>query len=532
MNIAENLNKIFNKQFLLTMMISEFIVVADYAFFYLYNQNAIGPFDQFIMGLLVIFFSVICLLIFIKLIINKIFLFSPVGFFLITLYVPLMELFNDLSNIFAPVKLLSLGTIFLIWVLLYFLFRHEDSVKIIKNSFFLSLIFFSTSLLDFITLKLNNSDITYEKSFELLSRNESPVKISFDSELELPNIIYIVPDRYGGIDQLKNYFNYNNSIFHNALEDRGFIIGKDSRSNYPSSYASILSTLNSSYIIKSNNIKKTQEWAFPAITNSFAYSNLNDLGYELHNVNNWWEGTRFILNEESNFYSEYIGPNSSVLSYYLNEKTPFASILRKLSKVMLKKTSNFLIDARLRCDIQKNQFQKISDLAQSKNNGLFIYAHLMVPHPPYLLNASGDCNPTSMTIPSSDQEANKTKYIESLRFFNDEILNIFDAMLQTNNSFIFVIQSDEGPNPCWYVDPCDDYWDLKTGSINAFYASNKLQISKDDLKTPINNFIYIYNYLLDNDDAQTLEHVIYKRKSMKENLPFEFEEIKDFEIIN
>ena len=156
----------------------------------------------------------------------------------------------------------------------------------------------------------------------------------------------------------------------------------------------------------------------------------------------------------------------------------------------------------------------------------------MVPHPPYLLNANGDCNLTSMTIPSPDQEANKTKYIESLRFFNDQILNIFDVMLKTNNNFIFVIQSDEGPNPCWYVDPCDDYWDLKTGNINAFYASNKLEISEDDLKTPINNFIYIYNHLLNNDDAQILEHEVYKRKTMKNNSPFEFEEIKNFEIIN
>ena len=48
-------------------------------------------------------------------------------------------------------------------------------------------------------------------------------------------------------------------------------------------------------------------------------------------------------------------------------------------------------------------------------------------------------------------------------------------MLETNKNFIFVIQSDEGPYPCQYLDPCKDNWDLKTSNINVFYASNKLK---------------------------------------------------------
>ena len=60
----------------------------------------------------------------------------------------------------------------------------------------------------------------------------------------------------------ENYFDYDNSNFLNALKDRGFIIGKDSRSNYPRSYASILSTLNSSYIISSSDIKKKRELVY------------------------------------------------------------------------------------------------------------------------------------------------------------------------------------------------------------------------------------------------------------------------------
>ena len=545
MKILDESNKILNKQFFLTLAISEFILLVDYTFFYLYNISTIGSFNLFMHGFLTIFSILIFLLIFVKLIINKIFLFIPVGLFLLTLYIPLIELFvyidkssSFIDNFFnismnpgSLIKLLALGTIFLTWILLSYSFRNENSKKIIKNSFFLSLIFFSTSLIDFIYINLGKTKLTYERSFELLIRKESPVKINFDSELELPNIVYVVPDRYAGSNQLKKYLNYDNSNFLNALKDRGFIIGKGSRSNYPSSYASILSTLNSSYIIEPNDIQKTKDWAYPAIKDSLAFNNLYDLGYKIYNVNNVWEGTRFISNEEFNFYKKYIAPSQNTLSYYLSDKTPFSSVLRKLSELLFNKQSNFLIDNRFRCDLQKNQLKKLSDITQMKNSGLFIYAHFNIPHPPFLLNASGECYPTSTNIVFYDEEVNKTRYIEYLKFFNDQMLNIFDEMLKTNKNFIFIIQSDEGPNPCFYADQCDDNWDLKTSNINAFYASNKLEIDKNDLKTPINNFIYIYEYLLSND-IESLDHIVHRGKTMTENRPFDFQEIDDFEIIN
>jgi hypothetical protein len=529
MNIIDKLKKIFNKQFFLTLTISEFIIIIDYASFYNYNSSFIETFDGFMLGLLFIIFSIICLLIFAKLIINKIFLFIPIGLFLLTLYVPLVELFGDVSNSFNS-KLLSLAVIFLTWILLYYVYRYADSQKIIKNSFFISLIFFCTALVDFAFLKLDEKEVTNKESFELLKRNESPVQINFDPEFELPNIIYIVPDRYGGFDQLKNYFDYDNSDFLNALKDRGFIVGKNSRANYPNTYASVLSTLNSSYIVEPNDIKKTSAWAKPATVNSYAYKNLYDLGYKLFNISNWYTGTRFIANEEFNFYSEY--NNQRIFHFYMNERMPFTNIVRKLSEVLLNKPSNFLIDNRFRCDIQKNQFKKLSDYAQNKNNGLFIFAHFIIPHPPYLLKANGDCNPASRNDISRDLQFNKVRYIESLKFFNKQILNIFDEMLKINKNFIFIIQSDEGPYPCYYENPCDTKnWDLKTSNINAFYTSKKLEINENDLKTPINNFIHIYNYLLDSD-TQTLEHIVYKRKKMIGNKAFDFEVINDFETVN
>ena len=182
MKIVDKSNKKLNKQFLFTLIIAEFIIFVDYTFFYLYNPVATGSFNTFILGLFTLFFFVLCLVSFAKLVTIKMFLFVPIGLFLMTLYISLTELFGFMDVSLLSIKLLTLSVIFLTWIFLYYTFRNEDSQKIIKYSFFVSVIFLSTSLVDFVVLKTDESKITYDKSFELLKRNKSPVEINFNSD--------------------------------------------------------------------------------------------------------------------------------------------------------------------------------------------------------------------------------------------------------------------------------------------------------------------------------------------------------------
>ena len=58
-----------------------------------------------------------------------------------------------------------------------------------------------------------------------------------------------------------------------------------------------------------------------------------------------------------------------------------------------------------------------------------------------------------------------------------------------------------------------------------------MKINENDLKTPINNFNYIYKYLFESD-TQTLGHVVYKYRTKEEDGAFDFEEINNFEIFD
>lgn len=65
---------------------------------------------------------------------------------------------------------------------------------------------------------------------------------------ERPDIYYIILDGYGRADMLDSVYGYDNSSFIKALEERGFIVPRNSRSNYPQTPLSLSSSLNMQYL--------------------------------------------------------------------------------------------------------------------------------------------------------------------------------------------------------------------------------------------------------------------------------------------
>ena len=90
----------------------------------------------------------------------------------------------------------------------------------------------------------NSSNFT---NFFFLEKSYEDIEFNLRDTNELQNIVYIVPDRYLGLNQLRDYYKFDNSDFYNKLRKRNFTIPTQSRSNYPYTYASLLSTLNNSW---------------------------------------------------------------------------------------------------------------------------------------------------------------------------------------------------------------------------------------------------------------------------------------------
>jgi hypothetical protein len=327
-----------------------------------------------------------------------------------------------------------------------------------------------------------------------------------------PNIFYIVPDRYSGINQLQKYYNFDNSYFYNSLRSRGFKIYNNSRSNYPFSYASLASTLNSSYL---NNINLDKKASHSYIKNSFAFKNIKNFGYEFQNYDNWWSGSQNIQIADFNYYrnDKFLSKTSYDFLFF---NTPIIHILSEISSSV-----NSYSD----CYGVIDKFDSLQKASIQQDNGLFIFAHFNVPHPPYLLNANGECSDAHYEEDKLFEES-KSAYIGYLKYANQRLLKIFDYINTHNDNFIFIIQSDEGSYPdCFYMghESCSlDDWDLKTGNINAFFYSKDHALLDQHFKTPINNFRIIFE-ILENNNVEKQPHKIFIPSN--EQNSFDFEEI-------
>lgn len=82
----------------------------------------------------------------------------------------------------------------------------------------------------------------------------SPQEISEEQQFEMtdpssvPDVYYIILDAYTRDDTLLAFYEYDNSPFLEALEERGFFIARCSQSNYSWTHLSLGSTLNMNYI--------------------------------------------------------------------------------------------------------------------------------------------------------------------------------------------------------------------------------------------------------------------------------------------
>jgi len=68
------------------------------------------------------------------------------------------------------------------------------------------------------------------------------------SDIRFPDIYYIIVDGYARDDILLDLYDYDNSEFINFLQDMGFYIATESRSNYNQSDLSLASSLNMTYL--------------------------------------------------------------------------------------------------------------------------------------------------------------------------------------------------------------------------------------------------------------------------------------------
>jgi len=309
---------------------------------------------------------------------------------------------------------------------------------------------------------------------------------------ELPDIYYIIVDRYARADSMKEFYDFDNSEFINYLTAKGFYIAFESNSNYPGTAHSLASSLNMDYLhIPCDQAgPSSASWLslYSMLENHKLGLLLKAKGYKYIHFGSWWNVTSKNKQADINVNYGWL----SEFSRALYKSTVLYPVLRVL----------FGWDEyRLKYERVLYKFGKLAEIPKMREP-TFVFAHFLLPHLPYAFDKDGNF----VTRIEAMRKGDKAGYIEQLLFTNQKIKSFVENVLAgSEKPPIIILQADEGPYPKRSMVKDDYKWQevttdqlrQKFGILNAYYLPNVDKSALYPSITPVNSFRLIFNLYFD-----------------------------------
>ncbi|MBI5906663.1 hypothetical protein HY857_01275 [Candidatus Saccharibacteria bacterium] len=331
-----------------------------------------------------------------------------------------------------------------------------------------------------------------------------------------PDIYYLLFDRYGNQDALKNNFNFNNSDIYSYLSSQGFTNRPDAYANYPFTMSSVSSTMAMSYFPEFQKMfGEDGDWqnasAYRSILNNPPIAQiLKQNGYDYNQLSSWWDFTRVGIKADSNptisFRLNAFGYQSYLTD--LQRDVIDKSVLSPWLKKGVRLGGNNVLKYDLTRNPQQNfeaQMTAFKNLASraDKSTPQFSFAHVLVPHDPYVFDADG--NTPAYDGARTDNGVDETvKYTNAVTYLNKRIKDTVGYIRSHSPDAVIIIQADEGPypkefryklEPGHYYDPANLGLDKMKQKFSVF-ASYYLP-GVDPSSKPINSSVDTFRFVLD-----------------------------------
>jgi hypothetical protein len=298
------------------------------------------------------------------------------------------------------------------------------------------------------------------------------------------------------MDTLEHVYGYDNTDFANYLRERGFFIASKSTSNYALTFLSLASSLNMEYV---NYLRETvgpesQDRAVPyhMIQDSNVVRFLKSKGYKFVHFPSGWSGTdhnpHADLEVERRMGSEF----TTVLVQ--------TTLLRVLESKFVGETARGRV---------LFPFSALPGVVEGIGEPCFAFAHILIPHPPYLFNATGEPVSSGNLKLTGDVWRQKEDYLNQLVFTNTQVRMLVGQILSTADvPPVIVLQADHGPASTFYpAGAGDEWWDNPTDVMleermsifNAYYLPPDKRHLLYDSISPVNTFRVILNTYFDTD---------------------------------
>ena len=313
---------------------------------------------------------------------------------------------------------------------------------------------------------------------------------------DLPDVYYLVFDRYGGPTALADVYDIDNEPFFAALEERGFHVARHAHSNYVKTPLSLVSSLNMEPLdadaLKADaETGEDREPIHRALGGHLAVPTaLKALGYTYAHVSNWWPPSITNVDADRTFHYEGQDEFSTVLAQ--------TTLLRAFTEPEAAPTDPW--DWRILRAHTLYALEHLDAIPQLPGPK-YVFAHLLVPHDPYVFDRDGSFMDREQVAAQGQPES----YRRQLSYVNDRIIQLVDRIIAgSGDDAVIMLQADEGPFPQRYRanewafqwrDATDAELEEKFGILFAMRVpdADVEAAGFHDTITPVNAFRVIFN---------------------------------------
>ena len=295
----------------------------------------------------------------------------------------------------------------------------------------------------------------------------------------------MILDGYTRDDVLDEVYGYDNEPFLGELEKRGFYVARDSYANYPATYLSLASSLNERYMTPELVDRRAQDAYIDLIQEAAVPAAFKSLGYRYLLVRSVWEGTATspladeLLGQGSAFGSEFAAgvAERSLVGAFLPPASVAESHLAAFGAL-----------------------EGIPDRAEPT----FTLAHIIVPHPPYVLDRNGNIVSRTAALKGAWAGAeNRRGYLEQVQFANSRFLEVLDGILARSAvPPIVVVQGDHGVFGATFpTDQARRATAARLAILNAYLVPDEMRSKLYPSISPVNSFRVILSGLAGSGSA-------------------------------
>jgi hypothetical protein len=325
----------------------------------------------------------------------------------------------------------------------------------------------------------------YRASVEARENREEAVGTQpMVGEMELPDVYLIILDAHTSSNVLREYYDYDNQDFIDSLTEMGFYVGDCSQSNYPSTKFSLFSVMNLNYIQEL--LQKSSTLA--PLKTSVVAETLKSYDYTIVAFENRARG-HFDLMEDVHLARNTMVLENTDLFSGINE---FESKLIETSRLRLFIDLKYLVPNFITGDVKDSENYEhylqthyiLDELAKlpEMEGPIFVFAHIMVPHDPFIFSPTGEYQHTTF------KEDSVKGYRNNVAFIDNRLSEILDTIIKKSEvPPVIIVMGDHGPMGKT-VTP-----QQRMSILNAYYANEDAKAQLYETITPVNSFRVIFN---------------------------------------